>query len=71
MDFYQVVEERYSYRGYKADAIPKESLERIANAVSLAPTACNLQPFEILVVLNDELRRVATSFLFVKFQISF
>ena len=56
MEFYDVIEGRFSYRGYKDEPIKQESLDRIARAVSLAPTACNLQPFEILVVLNDELR---------------
>jgi len=56
MDFYRVVENRHSVRGYTDRAIPTDALKRIGDAVSLAPTACNLQPFEVLVVLNDELR---------------
>lgn len=56
MDIYEVFRSRYSYRGFTDQPIPKDTLERIGEAVSLAPTACNLQPFEIQVVLNDELR---------------
>jgi len=56
MDIYEVFTKRHSYRGYTDQPIPVDALKRIGEAVSLAPTACNLQPFEIQVVLNDELR---------------
>jgi len=56
MEFYEVLEARHSVRGYTQQAISAEALKKIGHAVSLAPTACNLQPFEIQVVLNDELR---------------
>ena len=56
MDIYEVFRKRYSYRGFTDQPVPNDALERIGEAVSLAPTACNLQPFEIQVVLNDELR---------------
>lgn len=56
MDIYEVFRKRYSIREYSDQPIPADALERIGEAVSLAPTACNFQPFEIQVVLNDKLR---------------
>ncbi len=56
MDIYEVFRKRYSYREYMNKPIPIDALKRIGEAVTLAPTACNRQPFEIQVVLNDELR---------------
>ena len=56
MDFYDVIKKRRSIRGYKSDPIPEASLERIAEAVQLAPSACNLQPWKIRIVTDPELR---------------
>ncbi len=56
MDFYEVVKARRSFRGYQDRAIPREALARIAEAVQLAPTACNRQPFRLLLISNPELR---------------
>jgi len=56
MDIYEVFRSRYSYRAYTDQPVPMDSLKRIGEAVSLAPTACNYQPFEIQVILNDDLR---------------
>ena len=56
MDIYEVFRKRQSIREYTDQPIPQNALGRIGEAVSLAPTACNLQPFEIQVVFNDKLR---------------
>ncbi|MBN8290681.1 NAD(P)H-dependent oxidoreductase [Rhodobacter sp. NTK016B] len=37
-------------------AVPDEALERILEAARLAPTSSGLQPFEIIVVTNPEIR---------------
>jgi nitroreductase / dihydropteridine reductase len=37
-------------------AVPKETVERILEAARLAPTSSGLQPFEVLVVTNAEVR---------------
>jgi nitroreductase len=57
MEFYDVVKARRSIRGYKSDPIPEDALKRIAEAVSLAPSACNIQPWSFRLVLNAELRK--------------
>jgi nitroreductase len=37
-------------------AVPQEKLERILEAIRLAPTSSGLQPFEVMVVTNKDLR---------------
>ena len=57
MDFYDVVKNRRSIRGYKSDPVPNEALERIGEAVRSAPSACNMQPWSFRVVLNESTRQ--------------
>ncbi|MDQ1081298.1 NAD(P)H-dependent oxidoreductase [Pseudoroseomonas cervicalis] len=38
-------------------AVPADKLERILQAITLAPTSSGLQPFEVLVVTNPEIRQ--------------
>ena len=57
MDFYDVLKARRSIRAYRPDPVPAEALARIAEAVRLAPTACNRQPFRFLAVRDPELKK--------------
>ena len=57
MEFYDVLKTRRSIRAYKPDAVPENALRKIAEAVNLAPTACNKQPFQLLLVRNPEIRK--------------
>lgn len=56
MEFYDVVRQRRSIRSYRPDPVPEESLKRIAEAVLCAPTACNRQPFRLILIKNREKR---------------
>ncbi|MDD5698850.1 MAG: nitroreductase family protein [Victivallaceae bacterium] len=56
MDFYEVIRKRRSIRSYKSDPIPEAALQRIAEAVHLAPSACNFQPWKIKIVTDPGLR---------------
>ncbi|MCQ4161184.1 nitroreductase family protein [Roseomonas sp. GC11] len=50
---------RWRYATKKMDpskAVPEEKVERILEAITLAPTSSGLQPFEVLVVTNPEVR---------------
>ncbi|PYE13227.1 NAD(P)H-dependent oxidoreductase [Paraburkholderia silvatlantica] len=48
---------RYATKKYDATkTVPAEKLERIVEAVRLAPTSSGLQPFELFVVSNPEVR---------------
>lgn len=57
MEFYEVLKTRRSIRAYKPDAVPENALRKIAEAVNLAPTACNRQPFKLLLVRDPEMRK--------------
>lgn len=56
MQFYDVVRARRSVRNFRASPVEPEKLERIFQAVQLAPSACNLQPYRFLVVRSGSLR---------------
>lgn len=50
MDFFKVLEERYSCRRFSREPVPRQLLERIVDAGRRAPTARNEQPWEFVVV---------------------
>ena len=56
MDFYDVVKNRKSIRAYKDEAVEKDALKRIGEAVNLAPSACNIQPWSFRIIMNREIR---------------
>ena len=48
---------RYATKKYDPDRkLPEEVLDRILEAIRLAPTSSGLQPFEVLIVRNPEIR---------------
>lgn len=50
MDFQQLILARYSVRAYRSDPVPDELLRQVLEAARLAPSACNRQPFRIVVL---------------------
>ena len=50
MEFSDLIEKRYSVRGYKPDKIEKEKLDKVLKAGMLAPTGVNAQAFKIYVI---------------------
>jgi nitroreductase len=62
MDFLELAKKRYSVRAYKPDPVEEDKLHRVLEAARLAPTACNLQPFHLVVIhtrgRDSELRRI-------------
>ena len=50
MDFRMLVAARYSVRAYRGDPVPEPLLHEVLEAARLAPSACNRQPFRILVI---------------------
>jgi nitroreductase len=50
MEFFELISKRYSVRSYKRDPVEEEKLEQVLKAARLAPTAANLQPFQIIVI---------------------
>jgi nitroreductase len=57
MDVAQAIRERTSCRTYRPDPVCDEHLERILEAVRLAPSACNRQPWRLAVVCDPAARR--------------
>ncbi len=54
MDLFEVFQKRYSVRAYKPNPLPDEVLKRLLEAVNSAPSAGNLQAYEIIVVRDPK-----------------
>lgn len=54
MNFLDLAKKRYSVRKYSAKQIEKEVLDQILEAGRVAPSACNLQPYKILVLQTED-----------------
>jgi nitroreductase len=57
MNFFEIVEARHSVRSYAATAVEEEKLQRILEAAIRAPSAGNLQGYEIFLVRKLEQRQ--------------
>ena len=55
MDFLKLCADRYSVRSFSDTPIPDDVLNQILEAGRLAPTAMNLQPQRIFVILGTYL----------------
>ncbi|MDO9509105.1 MAG: nitroreductase family protein [Thermovirgaceae bacterium] len=60
MSFLDLAGKRRSVRSYSPDPIPREAVERCLEAARLAPSACNSQPWQFIVVDRPELREQFT-----------
>ncbi len=60
--FAKLAKKRRSVRAYKPDAVEEDKLTQVLEAASLAPTACNYQPFQLIVIRTagreEELKRI-------------
>ena len=57
MNFLELVSNRQSTRAYDPDRpVEPEKLERCVEAVRLAPSACNAQPWKLVLVTEPELK---------------
>lgn len=54
MNFDDICRERYSVRSFSGRRVSPETVGRILDAVRLAPTALNHQPYRVLVAQSDE-----------------
>jgi nitroreductase len=50
MDFFNLIQQRYSVRAYKPDPVEDNNLQQVLSAARLAPTAANRQPFQLVVI---------------------
>jgi nitroreductase len=69
MEFFEAVGARRSTRAFLARAVPPGMLQRVLEAANLAPSAGNLQAYEIFVVTNkrkrEDLARAAREQIFI------
>ena len=56
MEFYEVIRTRRSIRSYKSDPISEDVLDRVLEAVRIAPSGSNRQPWKFIIVSNQGLR---------------
>lgn len=56
MNFYDAINWRYATKKMNGDAVPKEKLDNIFNAIQMAPTSIGLQPFSVIHVTDPELK---------------
>jgi nitroreductase len=70
MEFKEVIKNRYSVRVYKPIPVEDDKLNQILEAARLAPTACNMQPFQFIVIhtkgKEEDLRRIYRGSWFAK-----
>ncbi len=57
MDFHDVVRTRRSVRSYRSDDIPEEVLSRVLEAVRIAPSGSNRQPWRFIIVKDEEVKQ--------------
>ena len=62
MNFTQIAQSRQSCRKYQQGReVEREKMDAILNAVRLAPSACNGQPYHVTVCRGDAAQRVASA----------
>jgi nitroreductase len=70
MEFTEVIKNRYSVRDYKPVPVEEEKLNEVLEAARLAPTACNRQPFQFIVIhtkgKEEDLKRIYRGAWFAK-----
>ena len=47
---------RYAAKAMKGQKVPQDKMDNIIEAISLAPTSSGLQPFEVFVITNQEVK---------------
>ncbi len=56
MSFLEKLNWRYATKAMNGQKVPQEKVDRILEAIRLAPTSSGLQPFEVMVITNDEIK---------------
>lgn len=66
MDFEKLINERQSVRKYADRPVERDKIEKIIEAVHLAPSACNSQPWKIVIVDEPGLKNEVAKTTFSK-----
>ncbi len=59
MDLLEALDERRSTRGFLDKPVERETLERLLSLATQAPSAINIQPWEITIVSGEERKRLS------------
>jgi nitroreductase len=59
MDLTTLLADRRSVRAFRDEPVPRQLLEKILNDASRAPSAINMQPWEVHVVIGEERKRLS------------
>ena len=59
MDVFKAIQDRRSARAFKPDSVPKEKIEEVLKLTINAPSSNNLQPWEFVVVMDEEKDRLS------------
>ena len=57
MEFYEVLRARRSIRKFKKAPVEQDKIDRMLEAVRLAPSAKNIQPWHFLVIRDEAVKR--------------
>lgn len=66
MTFHELISLRQSVRKYQEKQVERDKIEKIIEAVQLAPSACNSQPWKIIIVDELELKNEVAKATFSK-----
>jgi nitroreductase len=66
MTFQELINLRQSVRKYSETPVEREKIEKIIDAVHIAPSACNSQPWKIIIVDDPELKNEVAKATFSK-----
>jgi len=66
MTFQELINLRQSVRKYSETPVEREKIEKIIGAVHIAPSACNSQPWKIIIVDDPELKNEVAKATFSK-----
>ena len=56
MDYIELLNKRYATKAMTGKVAPQEKIDNILEAIRLAPTSSGLQPFEVFVITNKEVK---------------
>ena len=56
MELIEKLKWRYATKAMNGQKVPQEKIDHIIEAISLAPTSSGLQPFEVYVITNQEVK---------------
>jgi nitroreductase len=59
VEFNDIVKDRKSVRAFKPDKVQRQEVESVLRAALHAPSAINLQPWEVTVVMEEERERLS------------